>query len=128
MLATGVASFGHLSGVHYQNATEWTNYVDALSDRGELPLARAYRPTPHQALIREMILQLKKGELMPEYFRAKYGVDIVEDWKDQWLNYVDQGWVVLEADRVRLTRQGLLRVDGLLPAFFEPQHQGVRYT
>ena len=34
----------------------------------------------------------------------------------------------LDGDRVNLTRAGLLRVDALLPAFFEPQHQGVRYT
>ena len=34
----------------------------------------------------------------------------------------------LERDRIELTRAGLLRVDGLLPAFFEPEHQGIRYT
>ena len=128
LLATGVASFGHISGVHYQNAPDWSGYVDTLSDRGELPLYRAYRPTPHQALIREMILQLKKGVLLIPYFRDKYQVDIVQHWNDQWRQYVDQGWVVLEPERIRLTREGLLRVDGLLPAFFEPEHQGVRYT
>ena len=75
-----------------------------------------------------MILQLKKGYLIPQYFRDKYQVDILGHWKDQWQDYADQGWVILEGDRVRLTREGLLRVDGLLPAFFEPEHQGVRYT
>jgi oxygen-independent coproporphyrinogen-3 oxidase len=128
LLATGVASFGHLSGVHYQNHPEWDGYVGALSDRGELPLYRAYRSTPHQALIREMILQLKKGFLSPQYFRDKFDVDILEHWKQQWQNYVEQRWVELNDDQVRLTREGLLRVDALLPAFFEPQHQGVRYT
>ena len=128
LLATGVASFGHLSGVHYQNAPDWSDYVNALSDRGELPLYRAYRPTPHQALIREMILQLKKGVLSIPYFRDKYQVDIDQHWKDVWRQYIDQGWVVAEPERIRLTREGLLRVDGLLPAFFEPEHQGVRYT
>ena len=29
---------------------------------------------------------------------------------------------------VSLTRQGLLRVDALLPRFFLPQHSGIRYT
>jgi len=29
---------------------------------------------------------------------------------------------------VALTRQGLLRVDVLLPRFFLPQHVGIRYT
>jgi len=27
-----------------------------------------------------------------------------------------------------VTRQGLLRVDTLLPRFFEPEHRGIRYT
>jgi hypothetical protein len=29
---------------------------------------------------------------------------------------------------VALTRDGLLRVDGLLKRFFLPQHAGIRYT
>jgi hypothetical protein len=29
---------------------------------------------------------------------------------------------------VALTRQGLLRVDTLLPRFFRPEHLGIRYT
>ena len=128
LLATGVASFGHISGVHYQNDPEWEGYVNALSDRGELPLNRALRPTRHQALIREMILQLKKGYLEPAYFEAKFGVDIVDHWRPVWQQYVDCDWVVLGPERIELTREGLLRVDGLLPAFFEPEHQGVRYT
>ncbi len=34
----------------------------------------------------------------------------------------------INGDEIRLTREGLLRADSLLPAFFEPEHQGVRYT
>jgi oxygen-independent coproporphyrinogen-3 oxidase len=34
----------------------------------------------------------------------------------------------VEGDDVRLTRDGLLRVDSLLPRFFEPEHRGIRYT
>src|SRR5207302_9848145 len=30
LLATGVASFGHVSGVHYQNKTEWGDYIGDL--------------------------------------------------------------------------------------------------
>jgi oxygen-independent coproporphyrinogen III oxidase len=36
--------------------------------------------------------------------------------------------LTVEGDRIELTRKGLLRADALLPAFFEPQHRGVRYT
>lgn len=128
LLSTGIASFGHASGVHYQNLPEWEQYLGAL-EAGELPLGRALRVTPHQALVREMILQLKKGWLPPAYFQEKFGVDIVEQWRDVWAGYQEEGLVQrLDAERIELTRDGLLRVDSLLPAFFEEEHRGVRYT
>ncbi|MBM4001702.1 MAG: coproporphyrinogen III oxidase family protein [Planctomycetes bacterium] len=128
LLATGIASFGHVSGVHYQNLPEWDDYVAALLERGELPMGRALAPTAHQLLIRELILQFKKGYLSVGYYRAKYGVDILEHWSDVWNRFERDGWITRGDERIELTRQGLLRVDGLLPEFFEPQHQGVRYT
>lgn len=127
LLATGVASFGHASGVHYQNHAEWSDYVASL-ERGELPLARGLRCTAEQLLIRELILQLKTGRLDRAYFAAKHGVDIVQRWRDVWADYERQGLAEVDERQVRLTRAGLLQADGLLPAFFEPQFRGVRYT
>jgi oxygen-independent coproporphyrinogen-3 oxidase len=127
LLATGIASFGHVSGVHYQNKPEWDQYVGDLS-RGRLPLGRALRPTAHQALIREMILQLKTGQLDVGYFKDKFQTDILAEWQTVWSRYVQEGVAEIEGEKICLTREGLLRVDGLLPDFFEPQHQGVRYT
>ena len=46
------------------------------SRRGELPLGRAYRPTDEERMIRELVLQLKRGSIRPAYFADKYGVDI----------------------------------------------------
>ncbi len=128
LLATGIASFGHLSGVHYQNHSDWNQYIQPLLDEGRLPVGRALRPTPDQLLIREMILQLKRGYLEPEYFRNKFHEDILRRWSDVWERYVQDQLVAIQDDRIELTRKGLLQADALLPAFFEPQHQGVRYT
>ncbi len=128
MLATGIASFGHINAVHYQNLPQWEQYVGALLERGELPIGRALRPTPHQRLVREMILQLKRGYLDIDYFRHKFGTDIDFQWQDVWQRYLEEGWCTMDPQQIRLTREGLLRADGLLPAFFEPEHQGVRYT
>jgi oxygen-independent coproporphyrinogen-3 oxidase len=127
LLATGVASFGHISGVHYQNLPEWGSYLESL-EAGQLPLHRAMRPTQHQLLVREMILNLKTGKLDAGYFRDKFGVEIVDHWREVWQEYADDNYLTVDGDRITLTRAGLLRVDGLLPAFFEPEHQGVRYT
>jgi oxygen-independent coproporphyrinogen-3 oxidase len=134
LLATGLASFGHLSGVHYQNVPDWNSYLKCLLDEERLPLGRAYKPTPLQSLIREMILQLKKGFLIVEYFQRKYGESIVERWNSEWKELVDEGFAHFVADadgrieRIELTMDGLLCVDGLLPRFFEEQFRGVRYT
>lgn len=128
LLATGIASFGHVSGVHYQNLPEWGDYIGALLDDNRLPLNRALRPTRHQLLVREMILQLKKGFLDVSYFRDKFDTDIVEEWREQWQAHTDDEMLTFDNDRIELTRKGLLHADALLPAFFEPEHQGVRYT
>jgi oxygen-independent coproporphyrinogen-3 oxidase len=134
LLATGIASFGHVGGVHYQNVPEWDRYLGMILDENRLPIGRAYRPTQEQRLIREMILQLKKGYLQIEYFRHKFQVDILAQWLSQWNTYASDGYVVLPEDpkasdaKIRLTTDGLLRVDGLLEAFFEPQFRNVRYT
>lgn len=127
LLATGIASFGHVSGVHYQNVAGMEDYLTTL-EKGELPLGRAYKPTKHQLLVREMILLLKRGFIKPSNFESKYGVDPYQQWQPIWDQYVEDGLVTLEDDQINVTRRGLLRVDSLLPAFFEPEHQNVRYT
>jgi oxygen-independent coproporphyrinogen-3 oxidase len=129
LLATGIASFGHVSGVHYQNHPEWEQYCGTL-EAGELPLARGLELTSHQRLIREVILQLKRGHLSIEYFRKKFAADILELWPDAWSEYEQDELCTIDrnAGRVQLTRLGLLQVDSLLPAFFEQQFQGVRYS
>ena len=114
--------------MHYQNLPEWEQYTSTLLQQGTLPIARALRPTPHQRLVREMILQLKHGRLDGRYFREKFGVEIVQQWQEVWDQYVHENWCTIDGDQITLTREGLLRADGLLPAFFEPEHQGVRYT
>jgi oxygen-independent coproporphyrinogen-3 oxidase len=124
----GVASFGHIGGVHLQNVDTWEKYAERI-DRGELPLGRAYRPTADEALIRETILQLKRGAVRPAYFAAKFGVDIGERFAPVWQSIERDGFLADQsADRIALTRDGLLRVDSLLHRFFLPEHRGVRYT
>ncbi|MFO0263305.1 MAG: coproporphyrinogen-III oxidase family protein, partial [Planctomycetota bacterium] len=128
LIATGIASFVHLSGVHYQNKPEMQQYLGDLLERGELPVGRALRPTAEQLLIRETILLLKRGYLEVDYFRRKFGVDIIEHWRSVWEADRTAGMLQFDSQRVELTRKGLLQVDGLLPDFFEPAIRGVRYT
>lgn len=127
MFGTGVASFGHVGGVHVQNVDAWETYLGKL-DQGELPLGRALPVPPHQRLIREMILQLKTGHLESTYFRKKFGVDIFEEFAGGFDKLVQTGQLTRHNGGVELTRTGLLQVDRLLPTFYEPQYLGSRYT
>jgi oxygen-independent coproporphyrinogen-3 oxidase len=124
----GVASFGHLNGVHMQNLDTWETYSAAI-ERGEVPLARAYRPTHDERTIREFVLQLKKGSIRPAYFREKYGVNVLDRFRDQFASLDAEGYLREANDGiVALTREGLMRVDVLLHRFFLPQHAAIRYT
>jgi oxygen-independent coproporphyrinogen III oxidase len=128
MVGLGVASFGHINGVHVQNVDTWETYSAAL-DRGEIPLGRAYRPTAEERMIREFVLQLKRGSIRPSYFLTKYDVDVRERFRGQ-LTWLERGGLLAPSgnDAIAITRDALLRVDTLLPRFFLPQHTGIRYT
>jgi oxygen-independent coproporphyrinogen-3 oxidase len=128
LVGLGVASFGHVNGVHLQNLDTWEKYSAAIEER-ELPLGRAYRPSADEQLIREFILQLKRGHVRPGYFQDKYRVDPLRRFHAQLASLQSEGFLSeLSQERVALTREGLLRVDSLLHRFFLPQHSGIRYT
>jgi oxygen-independent coproporphyrinogen III oxidase len=128
MAGLGVASFGHVNGVHMQNMDTWETYSEAVA-AGEIPLRRAYRPTSDERMIRELVLQLKRGSIRPSYFSTKYGVDILARYRGELSALEAEGYLAPPADdNVALTRNGLLRVDVLLPRFFLPEHAGIRYT
>jgi coproporphyrinogen III oxidase-like Fe-S oxidoreductase len=128
LVGLGVASFGHLGGVHMQNLDLWETYSAAVR-RGELPLSRAYRPTSEERIIRELVLQLKRGSIRPTYFRDKYAVDVLERFREPVASLAAEGYLAeATPERLSLTRQGLLRADVLLRRFFLPQHATVRYT
>jgi len=127
MVALGVSSFGHLGGVHYQNEKDIAPYLQRVA-AGELPIHRALRMTDEERMLREMILQMKLGRLDREYFLRKFRVDLHARFAEPFRQLRDEGWLSCDDRHVEMTRQGLLRVDELLPAFFLPQHRNARYT
>ena len=127
LLATGVSSFGHFQGVHYQNLDRIEDYMETVN-KGELPINRSLQPTAHQILIREVVLQLKEGRINAAAFRQKFGVNILEQFSEAFSNQQKAGYMTVEGDQIVLTRKGLLQVDSLLPEYFEKEHRAIRYT
>jgi len=118
LVALGVASFGHLSGVHYQNEPNWEPYLTAV-ESGRLPIARGLVPTRRDLLLREVVLGLKRGTLDTRRLAAKYGIDPLAEWAQQWGSLAAEGVLAAVAPEPALTRDGLLKVDALLHRFFD---------
>ena len=128
LVGLGVASFGHVNGVHVQNADSWEPYGQSIRS-GSLPISRAYRPSDDERLIRELVLQLKRGSIRPAYFKDRYGVDVRRRFEEPLASLAEEGYLAAADDEVvALSREGLLRVDVLLHRFFLPEHAGIRYT
>jgi oxygen-independent coproporphyrinogen-3 oxidase len=127
LIGAGVASFSHIGGVHFQNAAEIGQYIDRV-ESAQLPVSRAMATTPEERLIRELILQMKLGRVNAAYFSEKFSEDIRRRFEPQWAELEARCLAQWQGEIFVLTREALLRVDTLLPAFFLPQHQNARYT
>lgn len=127
LLATGVSSFGHFQGVHYQNLVRIEDYMSAVNE-GRLPVNRALKPSDHQLLIRELVLLMKEGQVDLARISDKYGVDTLKLFAEPLRNQQNAGYLTVDGHHLQLTRKGLLQVDSLLPEYFEPEHRAVRYT
>src|SRR3984893_15989454 len=127
MLGTGISSFSHVNGCHFQNTATWAEYLDALA-AGRLPLDRALARSPRELLTREAALQLKLGRLDLAYFQHKFGVDVRVEFAAAWEGLRRSGMLAADAERIELTRAGLLRVDQLLPELYDERYRQARYT
>jgi oxygen-independent coproporphyrinogen-3 oxidase len=127
LIGLGVASFSHVAGTHFQNITEFSQYLEAIQ-RDELPISRAMTTTEEERMIREFILQMKLGRVSLPYFRDKFGVNVAERFSQQFDDLSSRQLISTQGDWLVLTREALLKVDTLLHAFFLPQHRGSRYV
>jgi oxygen-independent coproporphyrinogen-3 oxidase len=127
LLGLGVASFSHVGGTHFQNQHDFEPYLAMLRE-GKLPIYRALTPTSEERLIREMVLQFKLGRISRSYFQRKFGVDVQARFAEPLAALQTGGFLSIDGDWLRLSREGLLQVDRLVHEFFLPEHRTARYA
>jgi oxygen-independent coproporphyrinogen-3 oxidase len=127
MLGTGISSFSHVNGCHFQNTASWGPYLEEM-EAGRLPLERGFVPSRRELLTRETALQLKLGRLDVGYFQEKFGVDVRVEFAGAWERLRRRGMLEPRSDRIEVTADGLLRVDQLLPELYDERYRNARYT
>ena len=127
LIGIGASSFSYYAGAHYQNLAKLEAYLQRV-ESGQHPIERAYVLSEEEQLIREFILQLKLGEVDRSYFWDKFEVDILARFSEPIAHFESQALLEGNEKQLKLTREGLLQVDHMLPVFYLPEHQGIRYS
>jgi len=121
LLGVGVSAFGHINGTHIQNDKHLETYLEAI-ENGQLALQRGHALTKEQRMIREWVLQCKLGKVPFDYFIDKFGIDPRKRFGLALKTLEDTGLANQDDVGLELTRSGLLRVDTILPIFFEAEY------
>lgn len=77
----GESSIAYLGGVQHQNQASLKHYGNGLRS-GELPLFRAHQLSGDEMMLREFVLQLKLAKLELSFFKDKFGVDVMEYFRE----------------------------------------------
>lgn len=127
LLGIGASAFSYVAGIHQQNQASLQSYLRS-SSAGELPLWRAWVLSDSERLVRELVLQLKLGKARRDYFHMKFGVDVLERFAEPLAYLESKGWLRTAEQGIEMTREGLLRADRIITAFYLPEHRGLRYS
>jgi oxygen-independent coproporphyrinogen-3 oxidase len=102
-------------------------YLEVVGN-GDLPLGRAYRLDAEAQLVRELILQLKLGGADFASLERRHGMAPEQQFAHTLDQFTASGWLRVHDRHATLTREGLVRIDHLLPAFYPPRYRSVRYS
>jgi oxygen-independent coproporphyrinogen-3 oxidase len=111
-----MSAHGFDDGVRYWNETTFGSYCDAMEIQGS---ARAgeRRPTREERLEEAVMtgLRVRLG-IDRALFRARHGVDVMDQFADALLPSITAGLLAVDDQRVRLTRRGVLMSSEVLSA------------
>ncbi len=122
MLGVGVSSFSHFNGVHVQNMPDLEAYENPVL-AGQSSHWRAYQMSHDERWRRLFLLQLKLGHVDLGWFESEWNVNPAHEYADLISLQRQQGFIEPEGDGLRLTRQGLLRVDQLIGEYIPERHR-----
>ena len=116
-LGFGCGAHSRRDGRRWRNVSETARYVDAVA-QGESP-AQERRALPAAERLGDALfmgLRLTEGIDLGA-IRRRYGVDVLERYATRLQPFFEAGMLVAGADRLRLTRRGMLLANEVMQAF-----------
>ncbi len=126
LVGLGVGSFGFLNGVYGQNVTRYNDYITRI-EAGAAPVLRGYVLSEDERATREFVLSLKLGCVNRRCFHNRYRCDLPTHMEEPLKQFVAEGWVEIDAREVRVTVEGMLFVDQMIPQLVMPDHRQASY-
>lgn len=116
-LGFGCGAHSTRAGCRWRNVAETGRYVDMVG-RGLPPVAERRQLTSEEQLGDALFtgLRLVDGIDLVQ-IRQRYGVDVMERYGPALAPFLEAGWLVRQAGRLRLTRQGMLLANEVMGTF-----------
>lgn len=102
----GAGAHGYMNGIRYANHGPIKKYLHSI-EMGELPIRERHEVTIDEKCEEEMFLGLRKNEgISFEEFEKKLGVSMKEKYGKVIDNLIQEGLVLEEKGRLKLTKKG----------------------
>jgi oxygen-independent coproporphyrinogen III oxidase len=119
-LGFGCGAHSTRGGVRWKNRSAIDEYISAAAVGGQLR-AEEHRQSQEERLEDAVFtgLRLARG-IELELIESRYGVDVWRRWGEELQPFVDEGLLVADGKRLRLTRAGMLLAHEIMAVFISP--------
>jgi oxygen-independent coproporphyrinogen-3 oxidase len=116
-LAFGCGAHATRAGIRWKNVAGTEDYIARVTNGGD-PVAERRVLSAGERLEEALFTGLRLSEGIDlNAFATRYGVDIWARYGDGLQPFLEEGWLVREGNRVRLTRAGMLTANEVMAVF-----------
>jgi oxygen-independent coproporphyrinogen III oxidase len=116
-LGFGCGAHSTRRGVRWKNLSSTEEYISTVARRGQLEAERR-ELSPGERFEEAVFMGLRLGEGIDlRSVKERYGVDVWPEFGGELQPFVDQGLLIYDGDRLRLTRAGMLLAHEVMTVF-----------
>ena len=119
-LGFGPGAHSTIDGMRSRNVSATAEYIEAVGPGGAL-VAEARQMSTQERMEDALFTGLRLTDgLAVEGIRARYGVDLWEEFGAELQPFREFGWLIYDGCRLRLTRAGMLLAHEIMGVFLRP--------